>query len=127
MNNFLKDKAKDVQLSTSKKVIKQFLKNIQFEDACIQTGFNDDELIRELQDKVVDLNDVVDDLRIDLHQAQARTRAAQDSLAKEKAHTVMTASTVKNLTKRLEQYETELQEEANATKLAKDALEREEE
>jgi len=35
MNDFLKDKAKDVQLSTSKKVIKQFLKNIQFEDACV--------------------------------------------------------------------------------------------
>lgn len=35
MNKFLKDKAKNIQLNTSKKVIKQFFKNTQFEDACI--------------------------------------------------------------------------------------------
>lgn len=127
MNEFLKDKAKDVQLSTSKRVIKQFLKNVQYEDACIQTGFNDEELIRELNDKVADLNDVVDDVRIDLGQAHVKTKAAQASLAKEKALTVMTASTIKNLTKRIEILEVELQEEANATKMAKEALAEEEE
>ena len=39
----------------------------------------------------------------------------------------MTASTVKNLTKRIEIVEVELQEEANATKMAKEALAEEEE
>ena len=127
MNKFLEEKAKDVQLSTSKKVIKQFLKNIQYEDACIQTGFNDGELIRELNDKVADLNDVVDDVRIDLRKAQSRAQLAQDSLAKEKALAVMVNATVKNLTKRIELSEVELQEEANNTKLAREALEEAEE
>lgn len=103
------------------------MKNIQYEDANVQTGFNDDEVIRELTAKVAELTDLVDDLRIDLYKSQSRTKQEQVALAKEKAANGVNTATIKNLAKRIEIHEAELLEEANHTKLAKEALEQEQE
>ena len=116
MHQFLKDKAKDVQMNTSKRVIKQFLKNIQFADANVQTGFNDDQLIRELTAKVAELTEDIEDLRTDVHKAQARTKLELENLAKEKAAGLVNAGLVKNLTKTVELREDELEEEKEKLK-----------
>ena len=50
LNNFLHDKAKEIQLDTSKKVIRQFLKSQpETMETAAQTTFNDGQLIKELQ------------------------------------------------------------------------------
>lgn len=116
MHQFLKDKAKDVQMTTSKRVIKQFLKNTQFADANVQTGFNDDLLIRELTAKVAELTEDVEELRSDVHKAQARTKLELENLAKEKAAGLANAGLVKNLSKTVEQREDELEEEREKLK-----------
>ena len=42
------EKIKAVQVGTSKRVISMFHKNVVLADACVQTGFNDDLLIKDL-------------------------------------------------------------------------------
>lgn len=50
LRTYFMDKVKQVQVGTSKRVIKQFHKNLQFADASCQTAFNDATTVRELGD-----------------------------------------------------------------------------
>ena len=56
-------KAKEVQLGTSKKVIKQFHKNSELFEIGCQTGFKDDAIIKELEGTCVLLRKDIEDLR----------------------------------------------------------------
>lgn len=54
---FVKNKAREVQLGTSKKVIKQFHKNVTFETSYTQTVSSHDAVIHELEDIMKELRD----------------------------------------------------------------------
>jgi len=50
LNNFLHDKAKEIQWDASKKVIRQFVKSrAETTETAAQTTFNDGVMIRDLQ------------------------------------------------------------------------------
>lgn len=89
----------------------------------MQTGFNDDLLIRELTAKIAELNEDIEDLRTDVHKAQARMKQELENLAREKAAGLINAGLVKNLTKTVEQKEDELDEEREKLKSALERLE----
>ena len=89
----------------------------------MQTGFNDDLLIRELTAKIFELNEDIEDLRTDVHKAQARMKQELENLAREKAAGLINAGLVKNLTKTVEQKEDELDEEREKLKSALERLE----
>ena len=73
MDNFIQQKAKEVQLGTSKKVIKQFLKKVIMEERETQTnnGNRADELIVELKQRVKDQLVEFNDTRAELYNAKA--------------------------------------------------------
>lgn len=56
MTEFLKKKSREVQIDTSKKVIKHFIKRIETADSETQTTlFNDQQTIKDLQREIMDL------------------------------------------------------------------------
>lgn len=61
--------------------------------------------------KVAELTEDVEELRSDVHKAQARTKLELENLAKEKAAGLANAGLVKTLRKTVEQREDELEEE----------------
>lgn len=63
MVEHVKRKSLQVQLNTSKKVIKKFHKNIKTDVTEVQTSFRDDEVIKTLEWQLANMKEKLDDLR----------------------------------------------------------------
>ena len=61
MSKFLLEKSKEVQIDTSKKVLKQFYRYYETSDQHCQTSFNDGETIKLLERKIRDLQIYLDE------------------------------------------------------------------
>lgn len=62
-NAFMKTKMKEVHMDTAKKIIKKFVKNVEMIDNKCQTEFNDDQLMKEMKQKLITQSEELDELK----------------------------------------------------------------
>lgn len=125
MNAYLRQKAQEVQVGTSKKVIRQFHRNIKMVDSCAQTAGEATEVIDRLTERITALQEEYSECRTELFQAKLDMDTYNEKLGAAKVKGMAAARQALTDKQKLGEQTTELEELYASLRAAKEDVTRE--